>query len=52
MKVKVGDNVKILAGKDKDKTGKVIRTLSPTLTLPARILTLSLLVKIKVKLAK
>ncbi len=27
MKVKVGDNVKILAGKDKGKTGKVIRTL-------------------------
>ena len=27
MKVKVGDNVKILAGKDKGKEGKVIRTL-------------------------
>ena len=26
MKVKVGDNVKILAGKDKGKEGKVIRT--------------------------
>ena len=27
MKIKVGDNVKILAGKDKGKTGKVITTL-------------------------
>ena len=27
MKVKVGDNVKILTGKDKGKEGKVIRTL-------------------------
>lgn len=27
MKVKVGDNVKILAGKDKGKEGKVIRTI-------------------------
>ena len=27
MKIKVGDNVKILAGKDKGKTGKVIVTL-------------------------
>jgi large subunit ribosomal protein L24 len=27
MKVKVGDNVKILVGKDKGKTGKVIKTL-------------------------
>ena len=27
MKVKVGDNVKILAGKDKGKEGKVVRTL-------------------------
>ena len=27
MKIKVGDNVKILAGKDKGKTGKVIKTL-------------------------
>ena len=27
MKVRVGDNVKILAGKDKGKEGKVIRTL-------------------------
>ena len=27
MKVKVGDNVKILAGKDKGKEGKVIKTL-------------------------
>lgn len=27
MKVKVGDNVKIIAGKDKGKTGKVIKTL-------------------------
>ena len=27
MKVKVGDNVKIIAGKDKGKEGKVIRTL-------------------------
>jgi len=27
MKVKVGDNVKILAGKDKGKTGKIIKTL-------------------------
>ncbi len=27
MKVKVGDNVKILAGKDKGKEGRVIRTL-------------------------
>ena len=27
MKVKVGDNVKILAGKDKGKEGKVLRTL-------------------------
>ena len=27
MKVKVGDNVKILAGKDKGKEGKIIRTL-------------------------
>ncbi len=27
MKVKVGDNVRILAGKDKGKEGKVIRTL-------------------------
>jgi large subunit ribosomal protein L24 len=27
MKIKVGDNVKIIAGKDKGKTGKVIQTL-------------------------
>jgi large subunit ribosomal protein L24 len=27
MKIKVGDNVKIIAGKDKGKTGKVIETL-------------------------
>lgn len=27
MRVKVGDNVKILAGKDKGKEGKIIRTL-------------------------
>lgn len=27
MKVKVGDNVKIIAGKDKGKTGVVIKTL-------------------------
>ena len=27
MKVKVGDNVKIIAGKDKGKEGKIIRTL-------------------------
>ena len=27
MKVKVGDNVRIIAGKDKGKEGKVIRTL-------------------------
>jgi large subunit ribosomal protein L24 len=27
MKIKVGDNVKILVGKDKGKTGKVIKTL-------------------------
>ena len=27
MKVKVGDNVKIIAGSDKGKTGKVIKTL-------------------------
>ena len=27
MKVRIGDNVKILAGKDKGKEGKVIRTL-------------------------
>ncbi len=27
MKVKVGDNVKILAGKDKGKTGRIIKTL-------------------------
>jgi large subunit ribosomal protein L24 len=27
MKVKVGDNVKILAGKDKGKEGRIIRTL-------------------------
>ena len=27
MKVKVGDNVKIIAGKDKGKTGTVIKTL-------------------------
>ncbi|NMA50735.1 MAG: 50S ribosomal protein L24 [Mollicutes bacterium] len=27
MKVKVGDNVKIIAGKDKGKEGKVIKTL-------------------------
>ena len=27
MKVKVGDNVRILAGKDKGKEGKVLRTL-------------------------
>ena len=27
MKVKVGDKVKILAGKDKGKTGRVIKTL-------------------------
>ena len=28
MKIKVGDNVKIIAGKDKGKTGTVIQTLS------------------------
>lgn len=28
MKVKIGDNVKILAGKDKGKEGKVIKTLA------------------------
>ena len=27
MKVKIGDNVKILAGKDRGKEGKVLRTL-------------------------
>ncbi|MBR1413781.1 MAG: 50S ribosomal protein L24 [Bacilli bacterium] len=27
MKVKVGDNVKVIAGKDKGKEGKVIKTL-------------------------
>lgn len=27
MKIKVGDNVKIIAGKDKGKEGKIIRTL-------------------------
>ena len=27
MKVKVGDNVRIIAGKDKGKEGKVVRTL-------------------------
>ncbi len=27
MKIKVGDNVKIIAGKDKGKTGTVIKTL-------------------------
>lgn len=27
MKIKVGDNVKVIAGKDKGKTGKVIETL-------------------------
>ncbi len=27
MKVKVGDNVKIIAGKDKGKTGTIIKTL-------------------------
>lgn len=27
MKVKVGDNVKIIAGKDKGKTGRIIKTL-------------------------
>lgn len=27
MKVKVNDNVKVLAGKDKGKTGKVLKTL-------------------------
>ena len=27
MKVKVGDNVKILAGKDKGKDGRIIKTL-------------------------
>lgn len=27
MKIKVGDNVKVIAGKDKGKTGKVITTL-------------------------
>lgn len=27
MKVKVGDNVQILAGKDKGKTGRIIKTL-------------------------
>lgn len=27
MKIKVGDNVKIIAGKDKGKEGKVIKTL-------------------------
>lgn len=30
MNIKVGDNVKILAGKDKGKTGKVIVTLKKT----------------------
>lgn len=28
MKVKVGDNVKVLAGKDKGKTGRIIKTLA------------------------
>ena len=27
MKIKVGDNVKVIAGKDKGKTGTVIKTL-------------------------
>jgi len=27
MKIKVGDNVKILTGKDKGKTGRVLKTL-------------------------
>ncbi len=30
MKVKVGDNVKILAGKDKGKEGRIIKTLKKT----------------------
>ena len=30
MKVKVGDQVKILAGKDKNKEGKIIKTLNLT----------------------
>ncbi len=28
MKIKVGDNVLVLAGKDKGKTGKVLKTIS------------------------
>ncbi len=27
MKIKVGDNVKVIAGKDRGKTGKIIKTL-------------------------
>ncbi len=30
MKIKVGDNVKVIAGKDKGKTGNVIKTLKKT----------------------
>ncbi len=30
MKVKVGDNVKVLAGKDKGKEGRIIKTLKKT----------------------
>lgn len=31
MKIKKGDNVKVLAGKDRGKTGKVVRALPATL---------------------
>jgi len=30
MKIKVGDNVKVIAGSDKGKTGKVTKTLKKT----------------------
>ena len=34
MKVKVGDNVKILAGKDRGKEGRIIKTLKKVKKLP------------------
>ena len=40
MKVKVGDQVKIIAGKDKGKDGKVIKTLKIKIKLLSKVLTL------------
>ena len=40
MKVKVGDNVRILAGKDKGKEGRIIKTMAKENKVVVKALTL------------